>query len=188
MAENQSTVDPQVRAIISFQLPASPPVVKNFWAKVDRSRNDGCWLWSGCRNPSGYGRVRIQDHVWYTHRIAVIFSGTMIPEDRMVLHRCDNPPCCNPDHLFLGTRLENMADCKKKERFARGEKSGARKHPECVPRGESNGRSVMTARIVLEIRTLRREGVHYRQIAMKFGMSVYAIYAAVNRVTWKHVE
>lgn len=85
-----------------------------FWASVARS--DNCWLWTRHRLPAGYGLVRRGGVRMYAHRVAWSIVNGPIPDGMLVCHRCDNPPCCNPDHLFLGSHLANMQDRDAKNR------------------------------------------------------------------------
>lgn len=75
---------------------------------------NGCWSWLGARSPDGYGKVWMKEHGafkrWSIHRVMWTLLRWPIPEGLNVLHRCDNPPCSNIDHLFLGTQAENIAD------------------------------------------------------------------------------
>lgn len=71
---------------------------------------DECWEWNGNRSPYGYGRKRIKTVLYQTHRLAWAWVNGPIPAGLCVLHRCDNPPCCNPRHLFLGTQVDNNND------------------------------------------------------------------------------
>lgn len=87
---------------------------EKFWARVARS--DGCWLWTGGTGPRGYGVVRYQGAAFRAHRLAWILTHGPIPEGLFVCHHCDNPPCCNPAHLFLGTGADNMRDMANKRR------------------------------------------------------------------------
>lgn len=86
--------------------------VEQFWSKVEKS--DGCWRYRGAHSSDGYGRVSRwingREHHISAHRYAWFLVNGLVPEDKCVLHRCDNPPCCNPDHLFLGSHIENMRD------------------------------------------------------------------------------
>lgn len=102
-----------------------------FWAKVDTRSADGCWPWQGHCDDHGYGRVGIDSRLDYAHRVAWRWAFGAIPGGMHVLHRCDNPPCVRPGHLFLGTVGDNMRDRAAKGRSARG---GRRRptHPETV--------------------------------------------------------
>jgi hypothetical protein len=98
---------------------ASRPLAERFWEKVDRSVLDGCWPFLGARDPDGYGRVMVgRDRRDKANRVAYMLTSGPIPDGLQVLHRCDNPPCCNPAHLFAGTPLDNMRDMIAKGRAA----------------------------------------------------------------------
>ena len=88
-----------------------------FWTKVDRSGGpDACWEWMGARAPWGYGNAWISGVSRSAHRAAWEAVHGPISDGLWVLHRCDNPPCCNPAHLFLGTQADNMRDAARKGR------------------------------------------------------------------------
>ena len=87
-------------------------------------KDDGCWLWTGYRNEDGYGRFRVGKKLWNAHRLSYSLFIGKIPDEIQVLHHCDNPPCVNPDHLFLGTQIDNINDMvrKNRQRSVKGEK------------------------------------------------------------------
>lgn len=88
------------------------------FSKISNTTPQGCWEWKGYRNENGYGQVRLKGlDERYVHRIFYKLKNKILPKDLFVCHHCDNPPCVNPDHLFLGTQKDNMQDCSKKNRF-----------------------------------------------------------------------
>jgi len=100
---------------------------ERFWCGVKRGEPDECWPWTRSLSPKGYGRVRGRN----AHRVAYELTYGPIPPGMFVCHTCDNPPCCNPAHLFLGTYLDNIADMVAKKR-SRGRFSQSRVIPaEC---------------------------------------------------------
>lgn len=182
----------------------TPKQIAYFWTKVARGAENECWPWLGHQTPDGYGRVFRQPHRWLSHRLSFVLNGGVLTDDQpIVCHHCDNPPCCNPAHLFAGTQADNIADRHIKGRTASGPNSSAILHPESRPRGanhplvinpdfaargEQNGNAVLTASIVSEIRRRYNEtGDSIRAIALQFGISRQNIKFIVTRQTWKHV-
>jgi hypothetical protein len=95
------------------------PLPALFWPKVDTGGPDECWEWNASRFPNRYGQFRNPrgGNGGYAHRMAWILANGPIPTGAVVLHSCDNPPCCNPAHLFLGTQADNLADASSKGRL-----------------------------------------------------------------------
>lgn len=183
-------------------LDRSGPPEDQFWSKVDKSGE--CWIWTGRRGPRGYGRFRIGSKAPGAHRVAYELTYGPIPDELIVCHHCDNPPCVRPDHLFLGTHLDNAADRDSKGRTARGDRSGARLYPERRPRGdlhnsrlrpetiirgERQGRAKLTDALVREIRMRAAAGETARSITDDLKVcSKSTIERVINRVRWSHVD
>lgn len=142
-----------------------------FWAKVDRTDLFDCWLWTATRIQQGYGHFYIAGRLDLAHRVAYELTIGPIPAGLCVLHHCDNPPCVNPAHLWLGTKADNMADCRAKGR-----------RPDV--RGENNSRAKLTEENVREIRQDDRVGWI---IAAKYGVSFNTINHIRSRRTWAHI-
>lgn len=105
-------------------------------SKLETKKN-GCWEFTGAKDTYGYGNVSIDGKFHKAHRVSYALEHGDVPDEMVVCHRCDNPPCCNPDHLFLGSKQDNYDDMKNKGRDykASGSKSGqAKLHEEDVKR------------------------------------------------------
>ena len=93
-----------------------------FWQRVDQSGGpNACWPWSGMRYPAGYGRFKLGKRYIIAHRTAYFLTYDIDPGESVVCHHCDNPPCCNPRHLFLGDHSANMLDRQQKGQYLSGE-------------------------------------------------------------------
>lgn len=93
------------------------PVPLRFWEKVQRNERDKCWPWLGTRKPNGYGMIGIGGKIVSAHRLSWELTYGEIPPGFFVCHKCDNPPCVNPSHLFLGTAEDNVHDAQAKGRI-----------------------------------------------------------------------
>lgn len=161
------------------------------WAGIDRSPGQGpngdCWEWTRACCDKGYGRVRTGKANRRAHRAVWTLLNGPIPHGVCVLHRCDNPPCCNPDHLWLGTHDDNVADKVAKGRSPIGERNGARIHPERLARGERNGFAKLTTADAEEILQLLADGVTGREIAARFGVTPTTISQFKHGTAWAHL-
>jgi hypothetical protein len=134
---------------------------------------DGCWEWRGRRNRDGYGMICRLGRQDLVHRVFYRERVGSIPEGLYVCHRCDNPPCVNPEHLFLGTHRDNMNDMEAKGRRSRGER---------------HWRSEVTEGDVRDIRRAYADGGHTtRSLAARYGVASPTIHSIVTRKTWRHV-
>lgn len=172
--------------------PLDDSTIARFWSKVDQSGGpDACWLWTGAKRDFGYGRVKINRRFRRAHRVAWLASFGAIPAGLCVCHACDNPPCCNPAHLFLGTQAENLADMVAKGRHnpSTGDRHGSPARPGCRMRGEANGRAKLTDAKVACIRArYAAGGVSQCSLAREYGVSHPAINNIVQRKSWVHIS
>lgn len=150
---------------------AAPRSAEDFWARVAVGDPDECWLWTGSRFKDGYGRLNYQGSHFLAHRLAFILTHGAITSE-VVRHRCDVPPCCNPQHLVAGTYADNRRDCVERGRHV-------------VIRGEENAAAKLTWDHVDEIR--RRYGlggVTQQSLGDEYGVSQGAISDVVLGETW----
>lgn len=159
--------------------------MNRFWSKVDKSGGpDACWPWTAYRL-KGYGQVWAGGKMVLAHRLAYELVNGPIPDNLCALHRCDNPPCCNPAHIFLGTQADNMADKTAKGRQSRGEQHYSRTKPERMVRGERNGRAKLNEAQVQEIRAAYAAGgVTLHELAARFVVGQATVWRVVRRKTW----
>jgi hypothetical protein len=147
-----------------------------FWRKVARTGPAECWLWLAGRNPKGYGRFGMHGSAVFAHRQAYALTVGAIPEGMYVCHRCDNPPCCNPEHLFLGTHADNIRDMTRKGRAdrdkKRGDLNGSRKHPASRPRGPQHPRWKQAPELCSSMRSMLAAGIPYLAICQIYGVSL----------------
>ncbi len=167
-------------------MPRRTSVEERFWAKVDNSAGPNmCWWWTAGAFSRGYGAFRVKGKQVRAHRFAYELTKGPIPGGLQVLHLCDNPLCCNPEHLWLGTDLDNHKDCAAKGRTPRGERHGSHTHPECVLRGERHPCAKLTEAEVLEIlRRWRAGGITQQSLADEYGVYQTAISNIVLRKRW----
>jgi hypothetical protein len=151
----------------------TPEAVAAFWAKIVRGTPDECWLWTHCRNRAGYGRVRFSGCTRLAHRVAYEITFDLVdPPHLFVLHRCDNPPCVNPSHLFVGTHHDNMRDMRAKGRSLVGERQPA---------------SRLTTADVQDIRQRRAAGQTLEAIGLLYGVSLSNVHFICTRKHWRHL-
>lgn len=189
----------------------SPSDKLRFFKNVQKTSS--CWLWNGARQPQGYGVFHIQGRLVRTHRVAWAIEFGDIPAGLFILHQCDNPPCCNPAHLFLGTCKDNAVDMARKgrggaqqhpETLSRGDSHYARREPHRLARGKNHGRytqpensargeriaqSKLTEKQVKEIREKLRSGKRgiVRRLACEYVVRPGTIAFIKSGQTWKHL-
>lgn len=167
-------------------LTSSPSLLgmKRFWDKVDVRGPDECWEWTSYR-VDGYGRFWLGCSM-LAHRVSWILTHSD-PGDICVLHRCDNPPCVNPTHLFLGTRQDNNRDKIEKGRdwHPTGTQHWMRNQPEKINRGEQCPQSKVTED---DVRAIRKDQRLQRIIAWEYGISQAVVSKIQLRQSWIHVK
>ena len=135
-------------------------VEDKFWARVQKGHD--CWQWLGAISTWGYGLFTVGGKVRHAHRVSWGMHNGTIPDGMMVCHHCDNPPCVRPDHLFLGTAKDNVADMIAK---------GRRGHMRSTRRGETHQAAKLSDAQVAAIRSAAASGEPHRRIARRFSVS-----------------
>lgn len=158
-------------------------VADRFWEKVDKSAGpDGCWGWLASKDRKGYGKHCLPKtkRPFLAHRIAYEMVIGPIPTGLWVLHRCDNPSCVNPSHLWIGNHSDNMRDCYEKGRHVA-------QHSELMRRGSAHGMSKLNEEQVVQIRHKWSAGSSVKELCHEFSVSRGCIGGIVYRRKWKHL-
>jgi hypothetical protein len=151
---------------------------KRFWGKVTKAGEDECWEWTGHKSAGGYGRFYLggkkpKPKTVAAHRFAYAVIFGPIPDGLIACHRCDNPSCVNPSHLFIGTHQDNSDDKLQKKRH---------------PHGSSHPRAILSEQDVASIRRRRKGGESYESISSDYPAVKLVIRSAAVGNTWRHVE
>jgi len=146
--------------------------IAQFWLKIDSSGGpEECWPWTASYHRTGYGHTKFEGKYWLAHRAAYLLHYGRLQADLHVLHSCDNPPCCNPAHLYQGTREQNMLDMSSRGRGKSGSQAGRpfRK---------------LTWEAVCAIRSERAGGASVRSLATKHGIDPKTVRDILQRKLW----
>jgi hypothetical protein len=142
-------------------------LIERFHERYIPEPNSGCWLWTSSTNFYGYGVLWWGTGRLMAHRLSWRLANGEIPGGLVACHKCDVRCCVNPDHLFLGTQVDNMQDCSRKERF---------------PHSRLNAEKVRAARLRMA------DGESCLTVARSFGVGEATMYDIRARITWKHVQ
>jgi hypothetical protein len=146
--------------------------IEEFWSYVTIAGPDECWLWQRAKTRKGYGVLYLGKTCWFAHRLAYTNRKDDIPNGMFVCHTCDNPPCCNPAHLWLGNNSQNTLDSTVKNRRSR-------------QRGTTNPANKLTEQQVLSIRAeYVPKLMGYKKLAKRYGVHPRTIKDILIRRTW----
>jgi hypothetical protein len=162
------------------------PIAARLVAKLAPADN-GCWLWTGCKNEDGYGTAFIDGKGRKVHREMYARFNGPFPPGMFVCHHCDTPSCGNPAHLFAGTARDNMRDMVAKGRAVCITSEQAHFRAGHSPRGEATAAAKLTEDDVREIVRLRRSGIGSTAIGKQYGVNRTTIQRLLNGQTWGHV-
>lgn len=149
-----------------------------FFQTIVKDKKTNCWVWTGAAS-KGYGWIRYKQKSIMAHRYSYLIHKGQFDKTKCVLHKCDNPPCCNPDHLFLGTRADNRKDCIAKGRAV-------------YLKGVNHGSHKLNPRQVSEIRASYGwrgiGGMSAPALAKKYGITTSGIWHVLLGKVWKEIQ
>lgn len=162
--------------------PGSRSLEERFWEKVDKQGPEECWEWQAATHRHGYGAFGVggrDGKMARAHRISYKLHKGPIPDGCYVLHHCDNPPCVNPDHLYVGTQTDNMQDAVERDRGV-----GSPGMP-----GETHPQAKVTEADVREMRQrYEEEPVSQYDLADQYGLTQSTVSDILRREIWDHVD
>jgi hypothetical protein len=162
------------RAAAASNVPAWAPYIDadRFWSKVKKTSRTACWLWQSYRDGYGYGRYHVAKRSISVHRIAYFLKHGKLDPTLFVCHTCDNPACCNPDHLWLGTNADNCRDMVSKSRSLYGER---------------NPKAKLTPSQVRRVVQLHDHGYTHAVVAKQVGCSIETVSAIITGKQWRSI-
>ena len=170
MAKNNPTIKVPILSLKASDIP--PTAEASFWERVNVTfaSADACWEWTGSAEPPlFYGRHKIKGKRHAAHRIAYALCYGEVPASRFVCHTCDNPRCCRPDHLFLGTPADNMGDRDAKGRNAHGSRTGT---------------AILNE---IQVAAIKADDRTQQEIADSYGVCKSTIGKIKTGVNWAHI-
>lgn len=173
----------RINAILSGSEPLPEKSKRKFFERFQNAEN-GCWIWTASIGDAGYGLMSIYGMPCVASRLSYLIHKGPIPDGLFVCHKCDNPPCVNPDHLFLGTVKDNADDAIRKGRY----KEMPHAMGGAATRGSINGFAKLTEAKVADILVLAKQGRSHVSLASDFGVCNSTIGRIVHRKIWTHVE
>jgi len=157
-----------------------------FWSKVAKAADNQCWEWNAAKDPSGYGAFKFNGKKTNAHRVAYELEHGPITKDMEICHTCDNRSCVNPNHLFLGTRSDNMLDAYRKGRLPQAfNKGGIDRRPD-----DRAFHAKLTDDQVVEIRNIVRSGakITYTELGERYGVHRTTIGRIIPGDRWKSLK
>jgi hypothetical protein len=145
---------------------------KKFCERVNKNTGSECWEWVGSISSNGYGKYLFEGKFYLAHRLSYMLLISDIPKNKLVLHKCDNPKCVNPKHLYVGTQKDNMQDKVRRGRMP------------CMS-GENSPSSKLTWKKIEQAKKLSHEGSSLRSIGKMFNVHHWTIGLALKGKTWR---
>lgn len=154
--------------------------IERFWKYIDIPNQllnkNACWLWNGLTNIHGYGVFGLNRKSYNAQRIMYLLSYPAWKQDTYICHKCDNPQCCNPKHLFAGTAKDNVIDRDNK---------GRGKVPD--QKGSNHSRTKLTEANIIDMRKQYAQGVKQGTLAKQYNIGQYQVSRIVNHKRWTHI-